>query len=163
MKNRVKILLVVLGLTVSSCACFGGQKHVKPAMAIGDVSSEQLLSNYIEFGDEYERFSTSDAELAIVKTWPKNLKIEAFFGSWCHDSEREVPRLIKSLDNKVNLQLIGLDYLKSEPLGRALKANVQFTPTFVLYLDNKEIGRIIERPEVSLVADIDSLIKKEAN
>lgn len=165
MKSYINILLVVFSLTVSGCADLGGHKSTmvtKPAMAIGDITSQQLLSDYPLFDEEFKAFSLPNKETEIVRTWPANVRVDAYFGTWCHDSIREVPRLLKGLNTKVEINLIGLDYAKSEPLGREIKANIKFTPTFIVYLNNTVIGQIVERPKVSLVVDIDDLIKKEA-
>ena len=87
------------------------------------------------------------------------------FGTWCHDSEREVPRLLKILDalgvEDDRLMLIALDWDKREPLGRAREAGVEFTPTFVFYVDGREVGRIVERPEVSLEQDIERIVSPQ--
>ncbi|GHE81621.1 hypothetical protein GCM10011501_07360 [Thalassotalea profundi] len=131
-------------------------------MATGDITVKQLLSTYHTFNEEYEMFTLSNKDADLVKSWPKNMRVEVFFGTWCHDSEREVPRLLKAMNDDVAIKLIALDYEKTEPLGRAVEAEIQFTPTFLIFLDNKLIGKIVERPSVSLVEDINILIKKEA-
>jgi len=55
-------------------------------------------------------------------------------------------------------RLFGLDYTKSEPSGRAKIHDIKYTPTFIVYQNNREIGRIIERPKVSLIADISAML-----
>jgi len=71
-----------------------------------------------------------------------------------------VPRFLKVLSENADMtsRLIGLDYNKSEPKGTAKIHDIKFTPTFIVYRDNKEIGRIIERPKISLTADISSML-----
>ena len=80
----------------------------------------------------------------------------------CHDSEREVPKFLKITAQASTLtsRLIGLNYDKLEPGGSAKKHDIRYTPTFVVYQNNKEIGRIIERPKVSLTADISAMLNK---
>ena len=160
MSNYSKVLFFTFIVGISGCACFG--ENNKPEIAFGDITAQQLLLTYSGFNEEYKAFSLSKTDADLVMSWPENLRVEIFFGTWCHDSVREVPRLLKALDNKVAIKLIALDYLKSEPLGRAMEADVKFTPTFIIYLDNKVIGKIVERPNVSLVEDINSFIEKEA-
>ena len=46
------------------------------------------------------------------------------------------------------------DLNKDDPQNLARSNNIKYTPTFVVYLGDKKIGRIIERPIVSLVDDI---------
>ena len=80
------------------------------------------------------------------------------FGTWCHDSKREVPRLL-SLLNKLDvpenqINLIGLNFMKNDSQDRGKKFQIKKTPTFVFLRNQKEIGRIVEMPEISLEADL---------
>ncbi|OKY26271.1 thioredoxin family protein [Thalassotalea sp. PP2-459] len=131
-------------------------------MAEGDISRQQLLSSQVQFSNGYHQFHLSEEKTALIREWPDSTHFDVYFGTWCHDSEREVPKLLKIMDvNKAfSHQLIALNYQKTEAKGRAKKAGVQFTPTIVIYVDDQEIGRIIERSRKSLVDDIDKMIKK---
>ncbi|MDO6426378.1 thioredoxin family protein [Thalassotalea sp. 1_MG-2023] len=131
-------------------------------MAQGDISRQQLLSSQVQFSNGYHQFHLSEQETALVQQWPDSTHFDVYFGTWCHDSEREVPKLLKIIDaNKTfSHQLIALNYQKTEPEGRAKKTKVMFTPTIIISVDDQEVGRIIERPRKSLVDDIDKMIKK---
>ena len=88
----------------------------------------------------------------------RDIEIYVLFGTWCHDSQREVPRFLQLL-NSLNIQenyihLIGLNFLKNEPLDRGKHFQIKKTPTFVFLRNQKEIGRIVEMPEISLEADL---------
>lgn len=128
----------------------------------GEISLEELKVNYPLFEANHHTFSITDDEKQRIKQWPKNIRIEVYFGTWCHDSQREVPRLLTLLEHNtaIDAQLIALDYQKSDPQGKALANKIKFTPTFIVYRGNDEIGRIIERPKVSLVADVTSFINR---
>jgi thiol-disulfide isomerase/thioredoxin len=158
MKNFAVILLTITMLTlVSACA----NSHVTNAtMTIGEVSSQKLINDHQSFMQSYQAFQLSESDIAEVKKWPNDLHVDVYFGSWCHDSQREVPHFLKILAEKSELsnRLIGLDYEKSEPNGSAKNHDIKYTPTFVVYQNNKEIGRIVERPKVSLAADISAML-----
>ena len=93
---------------------------------------------------------------------PADLKVKILFGTWCHDSEREVPRMLKLLAasgvKEENISLISLDIRKEEPEGRAKALDVRFTPTFIFFSDGIELGRIVERPNGELQSDLRTLI-----
>lgn len=127
----------------------------------GDIKVQQLLSNFPVFEKNYQTYPLDKTEQSIIKQWPNNLNIDVYFGTWCHDSEREVPRLLKIVEDHphISLNLITLDYQKSEPQGRAMANKIKYTPTFIVYQNNQEIGRVIERPKVSLIADINEFIQ----
>jgi thiol-disulfide isomerase/thioredoxin len=80
--------------------------------------------------------------------------VRVLFGTWCHDSQREIPKLLRMLED-INLKpekisLIGLDYDKNEPLNRGEMLGVKRTPTIIFYKDEIEIGRIEETPKIML-------------
>jgi len=158
MRNFTAILLSIMIVTaVSACA----NSHVeKRPMAIGEVSAQQLMNQHKFFQQNYQASTVSDAEVAEIKRWPSDLHIEVYFGSWCHDSVREVPKFLRMVAEHPRLsnRLIALDYEKSAPNGSAKIHHIKYTPTFIVYQKDKEIGRIIERPKVSLTADISAML-----
>ena len=132
--------------------------HLVEELPVGDITPDELLSAYPSFRGGYEAFAVESLYL------PGDVSVLMFFGTWCHDSEREVPRLLKLLEtaglSENNLSLIALDYRKREPKGRAAKFNVRYTPTAVFMREGVEVGRIIERPNISLHEDIKAMFAK---
>lgn len=157
MKNISSILFSCIIVVLSACA---NSESKSSSMAIGEIGPQQLLSEYQYFQQSYRMHNLTEEELLEVHRWPKGLHVDVFFATWCHDSQREVPRFLKVLNETAGMtsRLIGLDYNKSEPNGTAKKHDIKFTPTFIVYRDNKEIGRIIERPKISLTVDISSML-----
>ena len=156
--NRFSAILISFTLVfVSACA---NSQVEKNSMAIGEISQKQLMRDHQSFQQSYQIVKLSDAEVAEINTWPKGLQVDVYFGTWCHDSQREVPKFLKILaeNSNISTRLFGLDYAKSEPSGAARSHDIKYTPTFIVYQNNKEIGRIIERPQVSLVADISAML-----
>lgn len=131
--------------------------------ALGMISEENLLTGYADFNNNFQEFTLSEEEQRVIADWPKNLTIDVYFGTWCHDSIREVPKLLKILSgNKdINLSLIALDHQKQDPQDLATTNKVKYTPTIIVYRDvdkKQEIGRIIERPKQSLITDINQFL-----
>ena len=156
-----KIIITIASLILLNQLTACANTSSKPSMKVGQITSETLLSTYQSFSSPYMAFDLSADELQIVKTWNDDLRIDVFFGTWCHDSQREVPKFIKLLENnnRVETTLVALDYKKSDPKGLSKTKGVKFTPTFIIHKNNKEVGRIIERPKKSLVADIEHLYR----
>ena len=79
-------------------------------------------------------------------------------GTWCPDSRREVPRFMKILDlwkfpgEKVTF--IGVDNAKLAPVGGYDKLEIERVPTFIIFRNKVETGRIIENPVTSLEQDM---------
>jgi len=125
---------------------------------LGDISQAQLLERHEVFKRNYDAYEVR----AGIDGLPADLKVKILFGTWCHDSEREVPRMLKLLTasgvKEDNISLISLDIRKEEPEGRAKALDVRFTPTFIFFRGDIELGRIIERPVESLQADIAAMV-----
>ena len=125
---------------------------------LGDISQAELLERHEVFKRNYDAYEVT----AGIDGLPVDLKVKILFGTWCHDSEREVPRMLKLLAasdvKEENISLIALDIRKQEPEGRAKALDVQFTPTFVFFSDGIELGRIIEQPAASLEEDLSALL-----
>lgn len=121
---------------------------------LGDISQTELLERHEVFKRNYDAYEVT----AGIDRLPADLEVKILFGTWCHDSEREVPRMLKLLEasgvREENISLISLDIRKEEPEGRAKALGVRFTPTFIFFSGDIELGRITERPVESLQADI---------
>lgn len=158
--KRVAVIWSFL-FAISACASTeNGYGHAAPYS--GEISKTQLLNEYSTFENGVHAYQLSEQDKEVVSSWPSNISFEIYFGTWCHDSEREVPRLIKILSNNQNvaMKLYALDYQKKEPSGKANKAQVKYTPTIVVLKNGVEVGRIVERPAKDLVSDIDRLINR---
>ena len=89
-----------------------------------------------------------------------------FFGTWCTDTHRELPRLIKILEvakypeNKI--KLIAVNRKKETPDGEDVLYNIKRVPTIIVKKYGREVGRIIEMPETGfLEQDLLNIIKKK--
>jgi thiol-disulfide isomerase/thioredoxin len=132
---------------------------------LGEITSRQLLSEFSAFEQSYQQFQPGPEDMQVFSRLPEGVVIKVFFGTWCHDSEREVGRFLKlqalSQARLANVWLYGLDYYKKDPDGLAEKYGVQYTPTFIIYWQGREVGRIVERPKQSLAIDIKALLDKD--
>lgn len=87
----------------------------------------------------------------IQKISCDSLQIIIFGGSWCVDTESELPKIIYLLSNELNIDsnqilLYGVDRQKLEPSGLAKKYAIQRVPTLIIQKNGEEIGRIVEYP-----------------
>ncbi|MEW6990079.1 thioredoxin family protein [Colwelliaceae bacterium 6441] len=157
MSNAIKLLAGLTMLTLLA-GCVNTPKH--NVLSIGPITKQVLFSKHPQFLESYEQFTVSNQEMSFIKQWPNTTRVEVFFGTWCHDSEREVPRLLKLLNYQPDIEvtLIALDYQKGDPQGLANNRAIKYTPTIILYKNNKEAGRIIERPKGHLISDISSML-----
>jgi hypothetical protein len=125
--------------------------------------SEPYSSWFIKGYDEYH-FNT-DAVNKLTDISKDGLTLKIVLGTWCPDSRREVPRFMRILDlwqfPVSGLTFIGVDNAKLSPVAEYENLNIQRVPTFIIYRNNIEAGRIIENPATSLEQDIINILKQE--
>ncbi|MGD0583430.1 MAG: thioredoxin family protein [Bacteroidales bacterium] len=111
---------------------------------------------YVRGFDEYKFCSQYTDSLKMAITPDVTIKI--VMGTWCPDSRREVPRfmrIMKIIDFPADkVELIGVDNSKIAPLRNFESLDIKRVPTFIIYKNNIEAGRIIENPVTSLEQDM---------
>lgn len=112
MKMIAGLLLVSL-LT----ACSSATNPVSRAGVQGVIEVEQLVDDYPDFSDEYHRFQPTERDFQRMRKL-EGKSILVLFGLWCHDSQREVPRLIKLVQGSrvklTKMTLLAVDANKQE-------------------------------------------------
>ena len=121
------------------------------------VTAKRLLSDHDKFAKQYQAFSPSLPDVALMQKLAGK-EVLVLLGTWCHDSAREVPRLIKLLDeSQVELSkitFVTVDYDKRDEAGIALAHDLQYTPTFIVKHNGVEINRVVEKPSGTLAQDL---------
>ena len=110
------------------------------------------------YNKNYESYTVKEELTPALKKGLKGIEVTAFMGTWCEDSKRETPRMLKILDaadfKEKNFELITVDRSKTKPTEYTAGNNIIRVPTFIFKKNGKEIGRIVENPVESLEADI---------
>ncbi|WP_372762425.1 thioredoxin family protein [Pseudoalteromonas sp.] len=122
-----------------------------------EISAADLLAQYSDFAKQYHNFTPTEQELALMQKL-KNKQVLVVLGTWCHDSAREVPRLLKLLDESqvplTSLRLVTVNKNKQDDAGVAHANNVQYTPTIIVMQNGKELTRMVEKPAGTLAQDL---------
>ena len=166
---KLLILFLIIFFTIPACKQNSQkvdttQNKEKVEMMIGAIEFDDFhQAPYKEWFDkEYDTYEVDSNSLLIETINSKNIEILVYFGSWCSDSRREIPRFIKVLNkfnfNSNNISFNGLDREKSAPNYRENIWDIQFVPTFIFLRNDNEIGRIIETPEETLEKDITKIL-----
>ncbi|MCQ8878784.1 thioredoxin family protein [Pseudoalteromonas shioyasakiensis] len=147
----LKYILLTITLLLSSTV-FASQ-----APYSGELTVTALIKEYPKFNDEYLSYAPSENELKLIQKLAGK-EVLVLFGTWCHDSQREVPRFLKLLDKAnvelAKLSLIAVGYDKRDPDGIASEHNLRYTPTIIVFENGQELSRMIERPKQSLAVDL---------
>lgn len=132
----------------------------------GTVSRDQLEADpefASFFREEYEAY---DVKPEIVAAEPLNeVEITLVLATWCHDSQVQVPRFFKILDESNyahEVKIIAVNRQKVVPGMDISELRVERVPTFIFLKKNQELGRIIESPSISLEEDIVAILKNQS-
>jgi len=100
-----------------------------------------------------------------IKPLLKDINIQVFMGTWCTDSQREIPALYKILDqvgfNYNHFSITAVNHDKKTPEGLEEGFAIKFVPTIIITKHGKELNRIVEYAIQTLEKDILSILKAE--
>ncbi|MCP5060921.1 MAG: thioredoxin family protein [Ignavibacteriae bacterium] len=165
MKNSLIILLLVSSTIFSQENKIVEDTRTLKPMLIGNTTREAFMDTNFAwwYNSEYTNYEVNKGRLAshIEKINDKSMKI--VMGTWCSDSRREVPRMLKVLDMigfpKEKISIVNVDRKKNGVSDEVDDLNIELVPTFILYDDKTEIGRIIETPEETLEKDLVRIVE----
>ena len=137
----------------------------KTKMLIGYCDKKGLQKDMygIYFKSQYDVYSPADVYIKKLEEIIDDVEITIVLGTWCSDSQREVPRFYKVLNeagyNDKRVKVIAVDKNKEAIVVDISDMNIKRVPTFIIYKNEKEIGRIVEIPKKSLERDLWKIVK----
>lgn len=139
-------------------------------MLVGKInrSGLQQLPYKNWFAEGYQKYTVDMATLQPVKDKLNNTEVLIFMGTWCEDSQREVPHFYKILDqmgfSEKKLQVVAVDNnsdrYKQSPQHEEKDWDIINVPTFIFIQNGKELGRIVEIPQATLEKDLAAILIK---
>lgn len=137
-------------------------------MLLGHQLKDQFLKEpyaswYQKEHDEYAIDKNAVSQLKKEKINSYNITV--FVGTWCEDSHRDYPRLMKILEEANyptdKVTIIAVNRKKESPTGDEVKYNIQKVPTIIVEKYGKQIGRIVEMPTSGYIErDLVEILKK---
>ena len=117
------------------------------------------------FKDNYDSYDLDTKTFDYNFSNLDKFQIEIYMNTKCHDSEREVPRLIKILNrlnfSEDNLKIVLLNSKKQSSQGYENGKNITNTPTIIFLSESIEKNRIVEFPNENLEKDILNIINNK--
>ncbi len=136
-------------------------------MLLGKHSKEDLQqAPYATwFNKNYTDYTVDSATGEQLRPLVKEQQFEIFMGTWCGDSKREVPRMLKLLEYAgvppSHIKMIMVDNhdstYKQSPGHEERGKNIHRVPDLIVYSKGIEVNRIVESPVVSLEKDLLSI------
>jgi len=141
----------------------GAQRVVSRPVLTGWLTESQLLGDLPAYQLEKDKYQPDIETAAPLQALEQDIEIIVFLGTWCPDSQREVPRFLKIIETiqnrNITVKMLGLDRSKRDPEGVAEAHDIQFVPTFVALRGEAELGRIVEQPIVTIEQDLVEIIE----
>lgn len=110
------------------------------------------------FTEGYTTYQPDPEVIEKLKPQLKDVSIKVFMGTWCEDSQREIPHLYKILDttgfNENNFSLVTVTQAKDTPQGLEKGLEIDYVPTIILYRNGEEVGRFVEYAQETLEKDL---------
>lgn len=139
-------------------------EEVQQPLLIGKFTKEDLQKPPYDswFKSEYENFKPTSGVMTTIENNISNYEIVAIMGSWCGDSKREIPKLLKILDETgydlSNLTMIGVDRNKVSPERLEESYDLDRVPSIIFLQNGIEINRFVEYPRETIEEDIAKIV-----
>ncbi|HMK38589.1 MAG TPA: thioredoxin family protein [Bacteroidota bacterium] len=163
-KKRTAGLLLCL-VAAALCGCAGSGPRTAGVSDRGWVAREILdTPPYAAFRAGYDSAKITPEFIPMIRNVREGVEVTIFFGGWCPDSKREVPRFLKLADASgfpaSGIKLYALDRTKKSDDGLTDRYRIERIPTFIFLKEGKEIGRITESPSTTLEGDVLTILAR---
>ncbi len=132
---------------------------------IGKTTSEEVREQHKIFDIYTKRYKPNSESLKYLTEIQDSVQIYVLFGTWCHDSKKQIPAFMKTVELAQNPLIIveytGVSRKKKEPNELLERWMIKRTPTFIIFRNGQEYGRIIEEPVHSMEQDLVSILQSE--
>jgi hypothetical protein len=157
------ILLILIGCHKK----MSSEKQVRDGIELlyGKINKEQLYFDYPEWKLVEDTYRPDSTIMKELQNKAQQVDIIVFLGTWCSDSEIQVPAFFKILDDlgietSERLSIWAVDRKKQLDHSLPETYNINRVPTFIIEAGGQEIGRIVESPESSLEQDLLRILSK---
>jgi hypothetical protein len=117
------------------------------------------------FRTEYNSYNPDPLIIDQIHSLMDAITVTIVSGTWCSDSREQVPRFMKILDLIEPVipepVLICVDRDKKAADVPLEELKILKVPTFIIYHDKSEIGRIIETPQTTLEEDFLMILRRK--
>jgi thiol-disulfide isomerase/thioredoxin len=166
MSNNVRIVILLVGIILPAMAF---SQELNRKITDPKLNEEILIGNCNraglekgEFGklfeEYYQIYEPDQAVLNELKLKKEGIEILIILGTWCSDSQEQVPKFFKILDkirfDKKSVELICVNKDKEAGDVETANYNILKIPTFIVYKKGREVGRIVETPYTTLEKDL---------
>ena len=151
MRKSILFLSFLSALAVVSC--LAAEEELT-----GPVTREILFEKFPEWQAVAAAYQPRPDCVDKLRAFGREVRVEIYLGTWCSDSQAHVNEFFKVLEMadsplfRVSCTAIPQDKDKRAPFYQG--KDIVKLPTFCVFVDGREIGRIVETPERSVEEDL---------
>ncbi len=157
------LLSLLMGLASLGIGRAPISQEEPPPYPVGSVTLEDVLRFNPEYQERIESYTPDPHALEYLRRVSREITIEVFYGGWCSDSREYVPQFVKVMREVHNphivISFVAVDEEKEQPAALIKQRHVELVPTFIVYADGHEIGRIVETPKGSVEEHLVNILK----
>lgn len=151
----VLIAVIILGSVPLPSSIFGQE-------LVGPAGREAILERCPAWQDAVAAYQPDPEALDKLRGLAREVRVEVYFGSWCADSKDHVSAFFKVLDLAdtplLQAVYVGVPEAKDKRGPYVRERKIEKLPTFVVLVDGREAGRIVETPKKSVEADLANIL-----
>jgi thiol-disulfide isomerase/thioredoxin len=129
---------------------------------VGEISRADLLNKKRDYVAAARAYKPKSGAVSLLKNVSQPVEIVVFFGTWCSYCKEHLPRFLKALEAagnpNIQARYIGMSEDMSQPEALLTEYGVSKTPTFVVSMGGRELGRIVEKPQGAIEEDLALLL-----
>lgn len=137
------------------------------SILVGKHQRKQLeIAPYNQWFDaNYKEYQTDSEVVSELEPLLDGVSVKVFMGTWCSDSQHNVPAFFKIMDQAgyeyTDFELYSMTEDKITPENFEEGLDIKQVPTFIIYKDGKEVNRIVEYPITSIEKDLLDILKNK--
>jgi hypothetical protein len=158
------VCFIVIGFSILICQERTPAENEKKAeIKYGKVTLAEVLDGSPDWRDKANEYMPQPSAIEFLAQVAFPVKIEIYYGHWCSDSVNNIPKFLKIMELAANpafeTEFWSVEKMKQgEKRGPVNNRQLKAIPTFVIFLEGKELGEIIENPVVSIEEDLVTII-----
>lgn len=135
--------------------------NVSLPLEIGPTTADRLLDRVPGYAERKSGYTPDITVLEMMKSYVQaGDRMEVYMGTWCSDSQREVPKFLRILEDlhaqfgvELPVRFVAVDRAKQQPAALIDGKHVDKVATFIYFRGNEEVGRIVEHTQSPLFED----------
>ena len=151
--SKSPFVVIIVLLRFALLPCFAAGQDL-----VGPTGREAILERVPAWQDLIAAYQPKPEALDKLRGLSREVRVEVYFGSWCSDSMAHVSAFFKVLDlaDTPLLQPVyfGVPEAKDKRAPYVEGKDIRKLPTFIIFVDGREVGRIVETPKRTVEEDL---------